>query len=67
MDLTQGVDTPMYMSREMLRHSGYDERTDVWSFGELLWEIAAQAPPDLLGRRVGWWAEKLRGKSDRKT
>jgi len=48
LELTQGVGTPMYMSLEMLRHAGYDERTDVWSFGVLLWEIAAQAPPDLL-------------------
>jgi len=48
MDLTQGMGTPMYMSLEMLRHAGYDERTDVWSFGVLLWEIAAQALPDLL-------------------
>jgi len=45
---TQGVGTPLYMSLEMLRHAGYDESTDVWSFGVLLWEIAAQASPDLL-------------------
>ena len=48
LDMTHGVGTPLYMSLEMLRHTNYDERTDVWSFGVLLWEIAAQAPPDLL-------------------
>lgn len=46
-DLTQGVGTPLYMSLEMLKHAGYDASTDVWSFGVLLWEMAAQAPPDL--------------------
>lgn len=48
LSLTQGVGTPLYMSLEMLRHAEYDHSTDVWSFGVLLWEIAAQAPPDLL-------------------
>jgi len=46
--MTQGVGTPMYMSLEMLRREAYDASTDLWSFGVLLWEIAAQAAPDLL-------------------
>jgi len=46
--LTQGVGTPLYMSLEMLQHASYDASTDVWSFGVLLWEVASQAPPDLL-------------------
>jgi len=48
LDLTQGVGTPLYMSPEMVNYAGYVASTDVWSFGVLMWEIAAQAPPDLL-------------------
>ena len=48
--LTQGVGTPSYMSPEALNAEQYSQATDVWSFGVLLWEIAAQAPPDLLAQ-----------------
>lgn len=48
--LTQGVGTPLYMSLEALKAEKYTSKTDVWSFGVLLWEIAAQAPPDLLAQ-----------------
>ena len=47
-DLTLGVGTPLYMSLEMLQHGAYDASTDVWSFGCVLWEMAAEAPPDLV-------------------
>ena len=39
-----------YMSPEMLEGLQYDHSTDVFSFGVLLWEIAAAARPDLLAQ-----------------
>lgn len=47
-EMTRGVGTPLYMSLEMLLQESYNSSTDVWSFGVLLWEIAAQTSPDLL-------------------
>jgi len=42
------VGTPMYMSMEMLEGGSYDQKTDMWSFAVLVWEIWAEERPDLL-------------------
>lgn len=45
--MTHLVGTPLYMSPEVLAGRAYDHSTDLFAFGVLLWELAAQAPPDL--------------------
>ncbi|KDO35492.1 NEK protein kinase [Saprolegnia parasitica CBS 223.65] len=39
------VGTPYYMSPEMVNEMTYDERSDIWALGCLLYEMAALAPP----------------------
>ncbi|DAZ98204.1 TPA: hypothetical protein N0F65_005336 [Lagenidium giganteum] len=39
------VGTPYYMSPEMVNEMTYDERSDIWAFGCLLYEMATLAPP----------------------
>lgn len=42
---TTHVGTPYYMSPEQINESQYDEKSDIWSAGCLLYEIAALRPP----------------------
>jgi len=39
------VGTPYYMSPEQINEKSYDEKSDIWSVGCLLYEIAALHPP----------------------
>jgi len=39
------VGTPYYMSPEQINENKYNEKSDIWSCGCLLFEICAQAPP----------------------
>ena len=39
------VGTPFYMSPEIINEKSYDERSDIWSLGCLVYELAALHPP----------------------
>nr|CCA17845.1 protein kinase putative [Albugo laibachii Nc14] len=39
------VGTPYYMSPEMVNEMTYDDRSDIWALGCLLYEMATLAPP----------------------
>lgn len=45
MEAHSKVGTPLYMSPEVLRGSGYDWKSDVWSLGCLLYELACLKSP----------------------
>ena len=37
--------TPLYMSPELVRHRTYDEKSDIWALGCVIYEMAARSPP----------------------
>lgn len=39
------VGTPYYMSPEMVNEEDYDERSDIWALGCLIYEMASLVPP----------------------
>jgi serine/threonine protein kinase len=43
--LTGNLGTCQYMAPEVLRNESYTESADVYSFGIIVWEIVARAPP----------------------
>jgi len=42
---TTNVGTPFYMSPEIICEKQYDERSDIWSLGCLIYELCALRPP----------------------
>lgn len=39
------VGTPLYMSPEQIQGTGYTEKSDVWSLGCIVYEMASFKPP----------------------
>lgn len=42
---TTNVGTPFYMSPEMINEQKYNEKSDIWALGCLLYELCALVPP----------------------
>eukprot|EP00730_Choanoeca_flexa_P018382 TRINITY_DN8930_c0_g2_i1.p1 TRINITY_DN8930_c0_g2~~TRINITY_DN8930_c0_g2_i1.p1 ORF type:complete len:387 (+),score=52.92 TRINITY_DN8930_c0_g2_i1:96-1256(+) len=42
---TTFVGSPYYMSPELISHQGYNEKSDVWSLGCIIYELASFRPP----------------------
>jgi NIMA (never in mitosis gene a)-related kinase len=45
------VGTPYYMSPEQMNNMSYNEKSDIWSMGCLLYELCALRPPFLGGNQ----------------
>ena len=39
------IGTPYYMSPEIWRNKPYDQKSDMWSVGCVIYELCAQRPP----------------------
>ncbi len=44
---TRRIGTPLYLSPEVIKHESYDHRSDVWSFGVVMYHLAALEVPFL--------------------
>ena len=55
-----GVGTPLYFSPEMCEERPYNEKSDVWALGCLIYELCCFAPPFAASNQVG----RLRGAPD---
>ncbi|GMF80431.1 unnamed protein product [Phytophthora fragariaefolia] len=51
--LLEEVGSSGYTAPEIFTHRGYDSKVDVWSFGIVLWELAASCPKDRINPFMG--------------
>jgi serine/threonine protein kinase len=53
--------TPLYLSPELLENKAYNEKTDIWSLGVLLYELCALIPPFQAKSLLGLAKQVLQG------
>lgn len=59
------VGTPYYMSPEQMAESSYDEKSDIWSLGCLIYELASLHPPFEASNHLQLAIKIKQGKFDR--
>ena len=59
------VGTPYYMSPEQINELEYDEKTDIWSLGCVIYELVSLIPPFTAGNHLALAQKILAGKIER--
>lgn len=59
------VGTPYYMSPEQIHEVEYDEKTDIWSLGCVMYELVNLSPPFTATSHLGLAEKILAGKINR--
>ena len=59
------VGTPIYMSPEVINEEAYDERSDIWALGCVVYELAALVPPFTAKNQVALAVKINEGKFSR--
>lgn len=47
-----GVGTPLYFSPELCNEEPYNQKSDIWAFGCLVYELAALEPPFIASNQI---------------
>ena len=59
------VGTPYYMSPEQIHENAYDEKTDIWSTGCVIYELVSLIPPFTAKNHLALAQKIIDGKIDR--
>lgn len=59
------VGTPYYMSPEQINEQNYNEKSDIWSLGCIIYELAALRPPFKANNHLSLAIKIKAGKFDR--